>query len=367
MRLRTRRSGDQRYHHLHAERSGWDQRASYEKKRGNRMIFRTVVGATLVLGGLGLAGCSEPGNPPAATPEAAGQGNRIRNIYDAFGQEEAGSTFDFGFSALIEYNGQTILFDSGTSADVFKRNVDAYGIDLNDVDLAIASHSHADHISGFDYLLEVNPDVKLYLPHDFHGIGAPVDLSIGGADAGTYPDLPPELRYFNGQGGDVLTVTPSGRFWKADVDYVSEHRPVADGMTLIVTRSPYLGTFNRYPGATDSASSDANLVGLPELTLALDTPDGQVLVVGCSHSTVDGIIETARGHLGNEIALVMGGFHLLPYSADQLGQLAGRLKKELSVKRIAPSHCTGPLAIHVLLQAYGADLTPAGLGAVIPF
>ncbi len=35
------------------------------------------------------------------------------------------------------------------------------------IDFAVASHSHFDHINGFDYLLEVNPQVKIYFPQDF--------------------------------------------------------------------------------------------------------------------------------------------------------------------------------------------------------
>ncbi|NIR47282.1 hypothetical protein GWO43_02275, partial [candidate division KSB1 bacterium] len=37
------------------------------------------------------------------------QGNRILNLYDAFGKEVTGATFDWGFSALIEYDGKTLL------------------------------------------------------------------------------------------------------------------------------------------------------------------------------------------------------------------------------------------------------------------
>ena len=62
---------------------------------------------------------------------------KIRNLYDAFGKENNQSKFDFGFSALIEFNGKTILFDSGTDAEIFKNNVNALGIDLKKVDIAI--------------------------------------------------------------------------------------------------------------------------------------------------------------------------------------------------------------------------------------
>ncbi|GAC1435172.1 MAG: hypothetical protein NVS1B11_19930 [Terriglobales bacterium] len=56
--------------------------------------------------------------------------NSVRNLYDAFGYEGRGTTLDWGFSALVLYNGKTILFDSGNDADTFEHNVKALDIDV---------------------------------------------------------------------------------------------------------------------------------------------------------------------------------------------------------------------------------------------
>lgn len=37
-------------------------------------------------------------------------------------------------------------------------------MDLNQVDIAVLSHRHFDHISGFDYMLKIKPAVKLICP-----------------------------------------------------------------------------------------------------------------------------------------------------------------------------------------------------------
>jgi len=99
--------------------------------------------------------------------------NSILNLYDAFGYQKRGTILDWGFSALVRYNGKTILFDTGNSADGFAHNVKALGVDLQKVDIAVLSHRHFDHISGFDYMLKVKPAVKAYLPAD-GALGAPV-------------------------------------------------------------------------------------------------------------------------------------------------------------------------------------------------
>ena len=88
----------------------------------------------------------------------------VTNLYDAFGEDKQGLTKDFGFSALVKYKGKLILFDAGTNADILKKNVETLGIDLKQIDFAIGSHAHGDHLNGFDYLLKVNPKVKIYLP-----------------------------------------------------------------------------------------------------------------------------------------------------------------------------------------------------------
>jgi metal-dependent hydrolase (beta-lactamase superfamily II) len=43
-------------------------------------------------------------------------------------------------------------------------NVDTLGIDLARLDAVVISHRHGDHTSGLAYLLQVNPDVTIYVP-----------------------------------------------------------------------------------------------------------------------------------------------------------------------------------------------------------
>lgn len=294
---------------------------------------------------------------------------RIVNLYDAFGPERAGVTKDFGFSAFVEYRGKRILFDAGTDADILRQNAAALGVDLATVDFAVASHSHADHISGFDYLLEVNPDVRIYFPDDFFGGAAPVALGIKGTDPDAADALPEDMRYFGG-GVDTAQIRSSGRYWKADVVYVKETTTLEPGITLVATRSPYLGNFIRYPNLTvtgEPAESEVQFIGLPELSLALDAGDDTVLIVGCSHSGVESIVKATAETTGRDISLVMGGYHLLPYKEDTLRGVAARLKDELGVDRVAPAHCTGHLAFKVLMDAYGPDFIRAGLGSETRF
>ena len=65
------------------------------------------------------------------------QENTIINLYDAFGDESREALTDWGFSALINYNGKLILFDGGSSSDILKNNSIALGIDLSKVEIDV--------------------------------------------------------------------------------------------------------------------------------------------------------------------------------------------------------------------------------------
>lgn len=306
-------------------------------------------------------------------PAAAMQDFTITNLYDAFGKPGNHLIKDFGFSALIKYRGKLILFDAGTNADILKNNVETLGIDLEEVDYAIASHAHGDHINGFDYLLEVNPEVKIYLPFDFF-TGAKIEFNVEGQEASIVDSLPVEMQYFGGEKDLNLTINQSGRFWKANVAFVKENVALEDGVKLIATRSPYLGYGSKYPSVDEmkafgkeevQSDNDIAFVGLPELSLSLSTSEGEVLIVGCSHSSVQNIIADTKNQTNDEIFLLYGGYHMLPYGREEINAITDQLINEFGVKRIAPAHCTGHLAFKLLRDVYAENYLFAGLGETI--
>lgn len=95
-------------------------------------------------------------------------------------------------------------------------------------------------------------------------------------------------------------------------------------------------------------------------------PEGEILIVGCSHSLVEQIVRETRTTLGRDIELVMGGYHLLPYEEEDILGMANQMKNELGVKGVAPSHCTGHLGLKVFREVFGANFHHAGLGNRVP-
>src|SRR5260221_14428270 len=127
----------------------------------------------------------------AAEPESKSQ---ITILYDAFGTDPS-MTKDWGFSALVEVAGKRILFDTGNDADIFAANVKAKGVDLKALDFVVLSHRHSDHMAGLNYVLSVNPTVRIYAPKEGFGIyGSSLPSSFYRKDE----TLPPEMRYYGG-------------------------------------------------------------------------------------------------------------------------------------------------------------------------
>ena len=262
----------------------------------------------------------------------------ITILYDAFGNDAAMKK-DWGFSALVEVAGKRILFDTGNDRDIFAANVKAKGVDLTNLDFVVLSHRHSDHMAGLSYVLSVNPKVKIYAPKEGFGIyGSSLPSSFYRKDG----SLPPEMRYYDGKPPEVMKF---GTAWQgANFELIDKTTEIAPGITLIALVSEAPGTKE-----------------LKELSLAVNTPDGLVLVVGCSHPGIDKIVEAAAA-INPKIHLIAGGFHLVVAPDDAIAKAVAALKDTFKVENIAPGHCTGEPTFAALKQAFGGRYIYAGVG-----
>ena len=299
------------------------------------------------------------GSSATAQTKLKSSGAAMTNAYDAFGFEKKGLKHDFGFSTVIEYKGKTILFDAGTNAKVFESNLKALKIDLRKIDIAVVSHGHYDHIGGFDYLLAVNAKVKIYAPNDFAALGAPTKFPFREPEPDAAKTLPKEMRYFGGESViEGMVTVPTGRFWKSDVEYLTEAKEVLPGVTIIPTTAKMMGTFIKYPPFEENPQ----LNGMPELSLVLATEKGEVIISGCSHSTIETIVQETKKVRAGKIRLVVGGFHLIPYKREYIEGLAKRMKEEYGIESVAPAHCSGHLGFSIFQKVFGDKYRFFGLG-----
>ena len=90
-----------------------------------------------------------------------------------------------------------------------------------------------------------------------------------------------------------------------------------------------------------------------------------VLVVGCSHPTIEKIVEATTAATKKPVHLVIGGTHLLPAKDEEIQRIASALRDTWKVAWIAPVHCTGEPAFVVLKETFGDRYLYAGLGTVL--
>ena len=264
--------------------------------------------------------------------------NQITILYDAFGPPSK-LIQDWGYAALIEYNGRRVLFDTGNDAKTFAHNARTLGIDLRKLDAAVISHRHGDHTSGLSHLLRQNPKVRIFAPLDpgmFHFDLPPRFLE-------SHADLPEDMRYFGGKKPSKFeTCNP----WiGAHFETVAQQSEILPGFIVFSTRSEKAGTME-----------------MNELALAIRTPQGLAVVVGCSHPGVDKVLERAR-LINPNIYLVAGGFHMVMTPKPEIERVSALLRDELKVEFVAPGHCTSELGFAVFMESFGPRFRKAGLGA----
>lgn len=209
----------------------------------------------------------------------------------------------WGFSALIDFRGKRILFDSGSDPVLLLEHMEKMKIDPNSIHEAFISHVHDDHRRGIYWVFEKNPKMKVHFLDSF-GIEA---------------------------------------FKAADQVKMKPNR----------VKAP----FELMPGVY----STGPIEGLPpEQALVLETTQGLVMIVGCSHPGIVKMVEAAQQQRSQKsIRLLLGGFHLLKTEPDEIRKVVNRLDA-LNVKLVIPAHCTGDVATDMLQSVFGKHSAGAG-------
>ena len=195
---------------------------------------------------------------------------------------------EWGWSVYIEADGLKALFDADTSPRVIEYNSSKLSVDLKDIEWAFLSHHHRDHSGGFEYIAVVKPGLTIYVP-------------------------------------------------PGDTGYLERL-----GLKPIVVKEPL--EIRKDVWSTGSYGAHYKASTLWEHGLVIKTSQGPILIVGCSHPGVDYMAEKAVKIVGEELYLVIGGFHgPSPEEIDRLAKLA---------QYIAPAHCSGDEAREYTKKKY---------------
>jgi len=245
---------------------------------------------------------TQPGGCAAAEARVT-----ITVLYDNAARHP-GTRASWGFSCLIEGFERTVLFDTGADGAILLANMEVLGIEPRGIDVVVLSHEHKDHVGGLAEVLAANPHVTVYYPRSF-----------------SEKTLRPALE----TGATLVPVDD----------------PVSLCVGLTVTRP----------------------LGSPaESALLLDTAQGHLLVTGCAHPGITEITKSALDLVDEPIHAVLGGFHLMSHSTQQVDAIVRELRR-LGVTRCGPAHCTGEAATTQIKAAFADGFMEMGVGAIIVF
>ena len=213
---------------------------------------------------------------------------------------------EWGFSALIGFDGGKVLFDTGFS-DVWQKNADHAGIDLNDVDAVAISHFHRDHTRGLLY--HSFTDKKKLILHP-----------------------------------RVLTAVLKTKSEKVKRDYAAIHEVIGRDFEVIAKAEPheflpgawFLGEVPRVTSFESGKFEDDPMID--DTALAFQTDKGAVVVSGCSHAGICNICEHAKAVTGQELHAVIGGFHLMKAEKPPVEATIEYFRAE-APEVLLPMHC----------------------------
>lgn len=172
---------------------------------------------------------------------------RLTVLYD--NEACPGFTGGWGFSALIETDTETLLFDTGWDGTLLLRHMEKKGIDPACIDKLVLSHQHWDHIGGLPEILYANPDITVYVPSSFS------------------ENLKREIKK------------------RAELIEVKEAMQISDS----IWSTGELGD------------------KIKEQSLVLNTETGSYILTGCAHPGIIAVVDAALYH--GKIRGILGGLH----------------------------------------------------------
>ena len=218
---------------------------------------------------------------------------------------------EHGLSLLIDDNGKKILFDTGQT-DIYLKNANKLGVDLDAVESIVLSHGDYDHGNGLKYFTK---KVNLICHPDF------VKNRIS-KRAGKF---------------DGLNQTKEDLSAKFNLILTDEPYEVTDNIIFLgqIDRITDFEKGNNLPMIDGNGDTYKHL---DDSGIVIKTSQGIIVISGCAHSGICNTVEYAKKvSQYDKVLAVMGGFHLK--NVDSQTQATVRYMRDNHIKHVLVAHC----------------------------
>jgi len=242
---------------------------------------------------------------------------------------------EHGLSLYIQHGDANILFDTGQT-DVYLKNADKLGIDLNETSHIVLSHGHYDHCGGLPNFPFENNTPNIYVHK-----GAFQKKYAINSDNVSYREVGIDWEQKN---YPQIMITDGDTKLGNDINLIGN---ITYGVDFEGTPKGFFTKENPNQNAMQSDLID------DEQILVIDTEKGLCIFLGCSHAGIINCINHALSKFPNrKIHTLVAGMHLSNATDKRISQTIESLKK-LDIKYIYPLHCTGISAIMQIKQVFG--------------
>lgn len=250
--------------------------------------------------------------------------------------------YEHGFSLFGEFDGIRFICDTGAS-DLFSINAARLGIGIKDVDFSFMSHAHNDHTGGLKCLLE--------------NTGACVFLS----------DISFRYRMFSNRHSprkEIGIDQSIENLFSDRLRYISQSEWISDNIAAVKNDcysydSPYSNRFITVEKNGVESLDDFS----HELSLALDTPEGLIIISPCSHNGAVNIMDSCMRFTGRKnVRAFVGGLHFVdgPQAKLEAARFIENLNCYFPDTTVITGHCTGNTAIAELARYKGVEFFYSG-------
>ena len=215
----------------------------------------------------------------------------------------------WGLAILI---GEDILFDTFGEPKFFINQIKKKQIEINKLKHIVLSHEHWDHITGLWPILEINPQVTVYLG-----------------------------KHFSADFKKKIQAT------KATMVEIDKSVQIKEN---IFTTPEFYSFYNGAP--------------LYESSLVIKTLKGLILLTGCAHPGLEKMIDSVLKQFNQNIYMLIGGFHLNESYDYEIKKVIQYLHQK-GVQKIMPLHCTGKLAEQLMSRSFEDNFINGGINNAV--